>query len=100
MARQYGSRGLRVAAIDATALISGASPGHDALVNAAADWQVNYPLLVDADSHVAHHFGVTKLPVVVLLAPDGRIYRRWDGFVRPAVLSEAIEQLAGGTMAH
>jgi peroxiredoxin len=93
MARQYGRRGLRVAAIDATEFATGIWPGHDALVNAASDWQMNYPLLEDADGRVARQFGVDKIPTVVLLTSSGRIYLRWDGFVRPSALAEAIKQL-------
>lgn len=95
MARQYGPAGLRVAAIDATALATGAPPTHDSLVNAAADWQLNLPLLEDSSGSVARGFGVNQLPTVVLLARDGRIARRWNGFVLPAALAQAIQQLLG-----
>jgi peroxiredoxin len=93
MQRQFASGGLRVAAIDATALATGAPPSHDALVNAAADWQLNFPLLEDSGSRVAREFHVTALPTIILLAPDGRVARRWNAFVLPAPLADAIRQL-------
>ena len=98
MAHQYGRRGLRVAVIDASALISGRPPQRDALVNASYDWHLEIPLLVDTDSRVARAFRVTRPPTIILLAPDGSISQRWDGFTRPAVLAQGIEKLLGGPL--
>ncbi len=98
MARQYGPRGLRVAVIDASALANHRPPEHDALVNASYDWQLSFPLLEDADSHIARRFGVNQIPTMILLAPDGRISRRWQGLTRPAILAQGIEKLLGGPL--
>jgi hypothetical protein len=98
MAHQYGPRGLRVAAIDASALVRGRAPQRDALVNASYDWHLEIPLLVDTDNRVARAFSVTRLPTIILLAPDGSFSQRWDGFTRPAALAQGIERLLGGPL--
>lgn len=99
MAHQYGPRGLRVAAIDASALADGQPPLHDALVNASYDWHLDIPLLADTGSRVAHAYGIIRLPTVILLAPDGTVAQRWDGFTHPAAVAQGIEQLLGGPLA-
>ena len=98
MAQQYGPRGLRVAVIDASALVNHRLPDHDALVNVTYDWQMKFPLLEDPDSHIAQRFGVTQVPTLLLLAPDGTISRRWQGLTRPAPLAQGIERLLGGPL--
>lgn len=98
MAHQYGPRGLRVAVIDASALVSGRPPRRDALVNAGYDWHLDIPLLVDTDNRVAKTFSVTRLPTIVLLAPGGSVSQRWEGFTRPAALAQGIERLLGGPL--
>jgi len=98
MAQQYGPRGLRVAVIDASAIVSRRPPDHAALVNVSYDWQMNIPLLEDVDNQIAQRFGVTQIPTLVLLAPDGRICQRWQGSAGPAQLAQGIEKLLGGPL--
>ncbi len=96
MATQYGARGLTVAVIDASELMNHTRPDHGALVNASYDWQLNVPLLEDANGSVARHFGVVQLPTIVLVAPDGRIARRWEGPTKPAELALGIQNIVDG----
>lgn len=96
MAQQYGSRGLRVAIVDASALVLSSPPPHDAVLNASYDWQLKIPLLLDQDARLASKLGVGKVPTIFLIAADGHIQRRWQGLTRPAVLALAIERLLGG----
>ncbi len=93
MAQQYGPRGLRVAVIDASALVNHRLPNHNSLVNVSYDWQMNLPLLEDRDNQIAQRFGVMQIPTLVLLAPDGRIYQRWQESTGPAQLAQGIERL-------
>lgn len=96
MATQYHRRGVVVAVVDASALVSHLPSDHGALLNASYDWQMNVPLLEDANSKVAHLFGVARLPTVVLVAPDGRIAMRWEGLTTPAELALEIQRRIGG----
>src|SRR5271157_6094936 len=98
MAQQYGPRGLRVVVTDASALVHHRPPDHAALVNASYDWQLNFPLLADANNRIAQRFGVAQVPTLVLLAPDGRICQRWQGATGPAQLAQTIERLLGGPL--
>jgi peroxiredoxin len=98
MVQQYGPRGLRVVVIDASALVNHRQPDHTALVNASYDWQMNFPLVEDADNKIAQRFSVREIPTLVLLAPDGRICQRWQGSTGPAQLAQGIERLLGGPL--
>jgi peroxiredoxin len=98
MAQQYGPRGLRVAVIDASALVNHRPPDHGSLVNVSYDWQMNFPLLEDGDNQITQRFGVIQIPTLVLLAPDGRICQRWQGATGPAQLAQGIERLLNGPL--
>jgi len=98
MAQQYAPRGLKVVAIDASALVNHQPPDHDTLINASYDWQMKVPLLEDMGSRIAHRFGVTQLPTVILFATDGTISQRWQGLTGPAMLAQAIERFMGGPL--
>jgi peroxiredoxin len=98
MAQQYGQRGLRVAVIDASALVNHRPPDHASLVNVSYDWQMNFPLLEDGDNQITQRFGVMQIPTLVLLAPDGRICQRWQGATGPAQLAQGIERLLNGPL--
>lgn len=91
MAEQYGSRGLRVAVVDA----SPRGTARDAVLNASYDWQLRFPLLLDEDGRVAHTIGVAEAPTTLLIAGDGRIVHEWHGPTGPAVLASSIEELLG-----
>jgi peroxiredoxin len=98
MAQQYGPRGLRVVAVDASALALGSPPSRDAILNASYDWQLKIQLLVDRNSRIARQLGIKELPTVLLIAADGTIMHRWQGLTRPAVLAQSIEKLVGGPL--
>jgi len=98
MAQQYGPRGLRVVVIDASALVNHRPPDHDDLVNASYDWHMDVPLLEDAGNQIARRLNVTEVPTLLLVAPDGTIFRRWQGLTQPAVLAQGIERLVGGPL--
>ncbi|MBA2529710.1 MAG: TlpA family protein disulfide reductase [Euzebyales bacterium] len=90
MADQHRRDGLCVLAVDA----GGAPPG--ALVNYVYDHGLPFPLLRDRpDDPVATSYGVTSLPTTVLVDRHGRLVRRWEGFVPPATLADAVEGLLG-----
>jgi peroxiredoxin len=93
MDRQYRTRGLRVAIVDATAIAAGRAPGHDALINVTYDWQLQFPLLEDAGSRIARSLDVTEAPATFLIRADGRIAQRWDRPPTPGGLALAIQQL-------
>lgn len=98
MAQQYGSHGLAVVVIDASALVNRQIPDHAALVNASYDWQMNFPLLEDARNQIARRFRIKEVPTTILFAPNGRVEKRWQGLTRPAVLANGIEELIGGPL--
>ena len=100
MAQQYGPRGLRVAVVDASALVLGPPPAHDAVLNASYDWQLKLPLLLDPDADLARKLGAESVPTTFLISADGQILHRWRGLTRPAVLALAIEKLMGGPLAQ
>ena len=98
MAHQYGSRGLRVAIVDASALAPGAPPSHDAVLNASYDWHLNFPLLLDRNGQLARQLGVKEVPTTFLIASDGTIVQTWHGRTLPAILAQAIERMLGGPL--
>ena len=98
MAQQYGPRGLRVAVIDASTLVSHRPPSHDALVNASYDSHMDVPLLEDEGNQIARRLGVTVIPTLILIAPDGKISQHWQGLTQPALLAQGIERLLGGPL--
>ena len=62
MAQQYGPRGLRVAIVDASVLVPGSQPSHDAVLNASYDWRLQFPMLLDQNGELARQLGVTRFP--------------------------------------
>jgi hypothetical protein len=118
MAYQYGSRGLRVAIVDASvlapasalasasALEHGSAPApasqasRDVVLNASYDWHLQIPLLLDPNGRLARQLQVSQLPTTFLVAADGTIVQRWQGLTRPAVLAQGIERLLGGPLGH
>ena len=113
MAKQYGPRGLRVVAVDATTMVLGLPPArgasgdrssppewsNDSVRNTSYDWQLRFPLLIDRDGNLARKLEVDQVPTTFLISAQGRILHRWRGFTRPAVLAQAIEELLGGPLA-
>jgi hypothetical protein len=95
---QYAAKGLRVAAMDASAAVSGQPSRHDDVVNTAADWNLRFPVLEDPDGSRGRAFHLRGLPTLVLLAADGTEVGRWVGYTRTAVLAQAIERQLGGPL--
>jgi hypothetical protein len=104
MAHQYGSRGLRVAVVDASSLAIGNSssraPSRDSILNASYDWHLNIPLLLDPDGQLARTMDIKAVPTTILISADGHILEQWRGLTRPVVLSWSIEKLLGGPLAQ
>lgn len=100
MEHQYGARGLRVALIDASSMVSHRNSPHDDLLNASYDWHLTFPLLEDNDGSAAREFHVHTLPTVVLINDTGIIVQSWEGFVPPALLAQGIERILGGPLGH
>jgi len=98
MEHQYAARGLRVAAIDGSSMVSHRSPFHDDLLNASYDWHLTFPLLEDHNGSAAHEFHVRTVPTVVLIDDTGIIVQAWEGFTPPALLAQGIERLLGGPL--
>jgi len=98
MAQQYGPRGLRVAIVDASILLAGSQPSHDAVLNASYDWHLKFPLLLDQDGQLTRELGVREVPATFLVAIDGTIVQKWQGRTRPATLATGIERLLGGPL--
>ncbi len=96
MEHQYGGRGLKVVIVDSSALVTHQPPDHDALLNASYDWHLDIPLLEDDNNRVAHRSGITEVPTLILLAPDGTMAERWHGLTGPATLAESIEKMCSG----
>ena len=98
MAQQYGPRGLRAAIVDASVLVPGSQPSHDAVLNASYDWRLKFPLLLDQNGQLARQLRVKEVPTTFLIAIDGIIVQRWQGRTRPAILAQGIERLLGGPL--
>jgi len=98
MAQQYGPRGLRVAIVDASVLVPGSQPSHDAVLNASYDWHLEFPLLLDRNGQLARQLGVKEVPTTFLIAIDGTVVQRWQGRTLPAILAQGIERLLGGPL--
>lgn len=93
MEHQYGNRGLKIAIIDSSALVTHEAPARNALVNASYDWQLDFPLLEDDDDRVAKGLGINQVPTLILLRSDGSVFQRWNGLAGPASLAQSIETL-------
>ncbi|HMD85509.1 MAG TPA: redoxin domain-containing protein [Terriglobia bacterium] len=96
MAQQYAPNGLEVLIVGCNGLLSGKPLAPGALLNFAYDWQLDgVTVLRDDDKATAIRYGIFMLPTTFLIAPDGRIQRRWEGFVASPQLALAIESVAG-----
>lgn len=98
MQRQYGARGLRVAAIDAPSKVLPSNARHNKLLNASYDWHLTFPLLEDATGSVVSEFHVRTFPTVVLIDDTGVVVQSWEGYTPPALLAQGIERLLGGPL--
>jgi hypothetical protein len=94
MERQYGRRGLRIAIVDASTLVTGHAPSGDALLNDTYDWNLGQLLVcADPDGATARRYGVSRAPTTFLIGKDGIVRRRWDGFASAAQLAFAVQPL-------
>jgi hypothetical protein len=96
---QYGSRGLRVAAIDASVVVTHRASRHEEVVNTAADWNLKFPVLEDANGGSAQAFHIRSLPTLILVSATGREIGRWQGYTRTPIVAQAIERVLGGPLA-
>ena len=77
-------------------LFSGKPLAPGALLNFTYDWQLDGVTVLGDDNEAATiRYGISTLPTTFLIAADGRIQRRWDGFVASPQLALAIESLVG-----
>ncbi len=96
MAQQYAPNGLEVLIVGCNRLSRGEPLTAGALLNFTYDWQLDgVTVLRDDDEATAIRYGISTLPTTFLIAPDGRIQRRWNGFVASPQLALAIESLVG-----
>jgi hypothetical protein len=97
MNHQYSACGLKVVIVDSSALVPPQQPTRDTLINASYDWQLDIPLLEDDGNRVASSWGVTQVPTLMLLTPDGTLAQRWQGLTGPAILARSIENVCDGS---
>ena len=58
----------------------------------AVDFQITFPLVLDIKPYRASaSFGITHVPIVYLIEPDGRISRGIEGFVKREYAELALE---------
>jgi len=95
MARQYAPKGVEVLVVACNGPCGGPPLAPRALLNFTYDWQLDGLTVLCDDATTALRYGVSTLPTTVLIASDGRIQRRWDGFAAPAQLALALESLVG-----
>jgi len=96
MARQYAPKGVEVLVVGCNGLCGGQPLAPNALLNFTYDWQLDgVTVLRDDNAGTAFRYGVSTLPTTLLIASDGRLQRRWDGFAAPAQLALALESLVG-----
>jgi peroxiredoxin len=103
MDHQYQASGLDVAMIDETSIVRPAGASDNAagqairaLLNTSYDWGLTFPLLADPDSRVANAYGVSELPMIVLIDQKGQVWKCWKGQVHPASLAAEIQQVVEG----
>jgi hypothetical protein len=96
MQRQHARFGLRVIVVDAAEVAGAGRPSRNDLVNYTYDWHLDPAIAVLPDDGAsARRFAVERAPTTFLIAPDGVVRERWDGFVPAARLDFALRRLEG-----
>jgi hypothetical protein len=96
METQHARFGLRVIIVDAAELAGAGRPSRNELINYTYDWNLDPAIaVIGADGSRARRFSVRKPPVTFLIARDGSVQERWDGFAGAAQLDFAIRRLEG-----
>ena len=98
IAQQYGSQGVLVLIVDASHLQAGGGPNLEDLGNFVYNWQLDtIPVLVDPDGATTQAYEVSQTPTTFLIAADGLIAQRWDGFAAAPLLAFALQP---GVLVH
>lgn len=84
--REQRQRGLLVLALNA-----GQRP--DDIAPFVAELGVTYPVLLDAESRITRAYGVTGLPLILVVGRDGRVRQRVLGQPDPAAFRKMVEDL-------
>jgi len=95
MAQQYAPNGVDVLIVGCNGPFSAEPLDPNLLLNFTYDWQLDGVTVLRDDASAAFRYDVSTLPTTLIIARDGRIQRRWDGFVAPARLALALESLVG-----
>ncbi len=93
MSQQYRSRGIAVLIVGAPYGRSGQVASRRQFINLAFDWNLRHvSALRDAAGITARKYSVVNLPATFLIGQNGKILRRWNGYVAPAPLSFALAE--------
>ncbi len=91
MSRQYRSQGVAVLIIGACRRYPSRMASRRPLFNLSLDWHLQHiPVLRDAKGFTARQYSVVYLPTTFLIGKNGKILRRWNGYVAPAPMSFAL----------
>jgi len=59
----------------------------------AARFPVSFPVLIDEDRRIHIDYGITRLPTILLLTPDLRIFKRYEGELSEQSLHTLLREL-------
>lgn len=90
MAVQHAGSGLRV-------LIAHANSGRSAptladLTNFSFNWHLDNVSVLSDDGALAHVYGVSQVPTTFLIASDGTLLQRWEGFTASQTIDLTLKQ--------
>ena len=58
-----------------------------------AQFPVSFPVLIDEERRIHIDYGITRLPTILLLTPDLRIYKRYEGELSEQTLHTLLREL-------